>query len=200
MTPDALKDYPVVLEVVVAWGEMDALGHVNNAVYFRYFESARIEYFVRTGLLGALHDSKVGPILAQTSARFRKPVKFPDRVLIGARVEQIGAERLSMKYLVWSTSQQSVTTEGEGVVVTFDYEKNQKAPVPPWLITAIESLEQKTLVTQTSSLFKNCTGSAGLLRAFACIGIVPLAFEAPSVPRSGAEPVWLSQSGLHQKA
>ena len=40
-----VADYPVVIETPVAWGEMDAYGHVNNIVYFRYFESARIAYF-----------------------------------------------------------------------------------------------------------------------------------------------------------
>ena len=49
MTPDPLAGVPVVIDQVVDWGDMDSFGHVNNVVYFRYFENARVEYFQRIG-------------------------------------------------------------------------------------------------------------------------------------------------------
>ncbi len=56
-------EFPVVLAIPVAWGDMDAMGHVNNTVYLRYFESARIAYFERVGFLEEMASSGVGPIL-----------------------------------------------------------------------------------------------------------------------------------------
>ena len=58
---DPLAGYPVIIEIPVAWGEMDAFQHVNNIVYFRYFESARITYFERTGLIAYMEQTGSGP-------------------------------------------------------------------------------------------------------------------------------------------
>ncbi len=99
---DALAGYPVVVEVPVAWGEMDAFGHVNNIVYFRYFETARIAYFERLDVPEFLARDPVGPILAETSCRFRAALSYPDTVWVGARVESVGEDRFVMRYAVLS--------------------------------------------------------------------------------------------------
>jgi acyl-CoA thioester hydrolase len=79
-----LEDLPVTVIIPVAWGEMDFFRHVNNTVFFRYFESARIVYLDRIGFHEALAESGIGPILASTHARFRKPITYPDTVHVGA--------------------------------------------------------------------------------------------------------------------
>ena len=61
---ELLKAYPVVIEIPVAWGEMDSLGHVNNIIYFRYFESVRMAYFDAMDFWGYMGETGVGPILA----------------------------------------------------------------------------------------------------------------------------------------
>jgi acyl-CoA thioester hydrolase len=77
-----LADYPVVIEIPVAWGEMDAYGHVNNIVYFRYFETARIVYFGKLESPDFVNRNPLGPILASTSCRFRAPLAFPDHLQV----------------------------------------------------------------------------------------------------------------------
>jgi len=74
-----MDGYPVVIEVPVAWGEMDAFGHVNNIVYFRYFESARLAYFYKLDLIDMMTKTGIGPILASTSCRFKIPLTYPDK-------------------------------------------------------------------------------------------------------------------------
>ena len=59
-----MKNYPVVIEVPVAWGEMDTNQHVNSITYFRYFESARVAYFERTDIYDQLAQTGIGRILA----------------------------------------------------------------------------------------------------------------------------------------
>ena len=80
-----LAGFPVFVENPVVWGEMDSYRHVNNTVYFRYFENARLEYFRRLGWFEYEQETGIGPILAATQARFRKPLTYPDRVWTGAQ-------------------------------------------------------------------------------------------------------------------
>src|SRR5438128_1459859 len=86
MSHPLLATYPVVIEQAVVWGDMDSYQHVNNTVYFRYFENARLEYFRRLGWFEFEKETGIGPILAATQATFRKPLAYPDTISVGARV------------------------------------------------------------------------------------------------------------------
>lgn len=131
--------WPVVIEIPVAWGEMDAFGHVNNAVYFRYFESARIAYFDRVGFTAG--DGGVGPILASTHCRFRMPLEYPDTVRAAARVTEVLEDRFTMEYRVVSTRAGALAAEGGGLVVAYDYGAGAKAPLPDPVRSRITELE-----------------------------------------------------------
>lgn len=139
--PDDLHEYPVVERIPVAWGDMDALGHVNNVQYFRYFESARIAYFTAMPVPGGFLDSAVGPILRDTSCRFRRPVTYPDTLLVGARVLEADDDHFRMSYLAYSEQQQATVAEGTGTLVGYDYENLRKAPWPDAVQQAINTLE-----------------------------------------------------------
>ncbi len=130
MVEEALALYPVVAEVPVVWGEMDAFGHVNNIVYFRYFETARIAYFEKLDVPEFLGRDPVGPILAETSCRFRVALSYPDTVSIGARVASVGEDRFVMHYAVFSHKLGRIAAEGEGVMVCLRLRQNHKASVP----------------------------------------------------------------------
>ena len=67
-----LADFPVVVQLPLHWGEMDAFGHLNNVVYFRYFETARIHYFERCGFMATYEQDRGGAILHSTSCRVRR--------------------------------------------------------------------------------------------------------------------------------
>ncbi len=134
-------DFPVIVKTPVAWGEMDAFGHINNIVYFRYFESARIAYFERLEMPEFIGRNPIGPILAETACRFRAPLSYPDTVSIGARVASVGEDRFVMSYAVFSHKLERLAAEGEGVLVCFDYMQNRKALVPPALRRRIEEIE-----------------------------------------------------------
>ena len=142
MTSEAdalLADFPVRVDVPVAWGEMDAFGHVNNVVYFRYFENARIEYLLR---IGFADSSAIGPILASTHCRFRRPLTYPDQLRVGMRVPEIAEDRFTIEYRLVSERLAAVAAEGGGVVVSYDYAQGRKAPLPYEVRQAIEALEK----------------------------------------------------------
>jgi acyl-CoA thioester hydrolase len=136
-----LSGYPVVVEIPVVWGEMDAFGHVNNIVYFRYFETARIAYFEKLNVPEFLGRNPIGPILSETTCRFRAALSYPDTVSIGARVASIGEDRFVMHYAVYSHRLGRLAAEGEGTLVCFDYRQNRKAPVPERLRSRITEIE-----------------------------------------------------------
>jgi acyl-CoA thioester hydrolase len=141
MSDALLAGYPVVVEQAVAWGDMDSYRHVNNVVYFRYFENARLEYFRRLDWAALEKDTGIGPILASTQARFRKPLTYPDVILIGARMKEIGRDRLTLEHRIVSRGLGAVVTEGEGTIVTYDYVRGVKAPAPDELRRRIAALE-----------------------------------------------------------
>lgn len=136
-----LADWPVVIDATVAWGEMDAFGHVNNAVYFRYFESARIAYFDAIGYTDLMQQAGMGPILAETRCRFRAPLTYPDLLSVGARVSHTGDDHFDMKYAVASSKLSRIAAEGDGAVVCYDYRARQRAAMPGDIRRGIARLE-----------------------------------------------------------
>ncbi|HAT8498020.1 TPA: acyl-CoA thioesterase [Vibrio vulnificus] len=138
-----LQDFPVVTEINVAWGEMDALQHINNVVYFRYFETARIEYFNKINLMDEIKRNQIGPVLSETQCRYRIPVTFPDTLFIGSRVSEVGEDRFTMEYQVVSKKMGKVTTTGSATVVMFDFKNQCKTQLPAVLRDAIFSIEAK---------------------------------------------------------
>ncbi len=137
----SFDDCQVSIEVPIAWGEMDAFQHVNNVVYFRYFESARIAYFERVGVFELMEASGVGPILATTSCRFKAPLTYPDTVTVAACVESLESDRFTMRYFVKSAKSGRVAAEGEGLVVFYDYNNNCKHAIPTDIYEAITKVD-----------------------------------------------------------
>lgn len=133
---------PVVIELDVAWAEMDCFAHVNNVVYFRYFENARVEYLTKCGWFRSTDATGRGPIVSHTNARFRKPVKYPDRLFVGARVIDIQPDRVTFEHKVVSATWDAVACEGQAVVVSYDYRNATKCPIPDDVLAAIQEMEK----------------------------------------------------------
>lgn len=137
-----LAEYPVVTEIPVAWGEMDALNHVNNAVYFRYFETARLDFFKHVELMEEMAVTKVGPVLGDTYCKYRLPVTYPDTLLVGSKVTDVQEDRFTMEYTIVSKKQGKITTTGSATIVMFDFASNQKALLSIRLHNAIQEMGQ----------------------------------------------------------
>ncbi len=137
----ALEGFSAVLTIPVQWGEMDAYGHVNNTVFFRFFESARITYLDRCGFLEAYEEDRVGAILHSTECRFRLPLIHPDTVQVGARATAISDDRFTMAYRIVSLSADAVAADGSGVVVAYDYRSRCKTALPTTVRERISALD-----------------------------------------------------------
>ena len=130
MLNNLLEGYSVVIEIPIAWGEMDSFQHVNNVAYFRYFESARIRYSETLGLHKYKDETGIGPILGSASCKYRLPLTYPDTVSVGAKITAIVEDRFTMKYVVVSHKHQKIAAEGDGVVVIYDYREGKKTAIP----------------------------------------------------------------------
>ncbi|HEX2618177.1 MAG TPA: acyl-CoA thioesterase [Flavobacteriales bacterium] len=133
--------FVVHLDVPVAWGEQDLFGHVNNIVYFRYFESVRMHYLERIGVLRSHHEHRVGVILASTTCDFKQPVEWPQRLRVSTGVDQVGNTSFTMRYRI-SNEAGAVVATGTSVQVMYDYAQSAKTPVPEAIRTAIATLQQ----------------------------------------------------------
>ena len=125
-----LSEFSFITQMNVEWGDMDALQHVNNVEYFKYFQKARIAYFEKNSSEDLFVESRISTILASTQCKFIYPLKYPDTISIGARVDFMADQYFTMKYAVISHKNQKLVAIGGAKVVMFDYDKNMKASVP----------------------------------------------------------------------
>jgi acyl-CoA thioester hydrolase len=141
MDATALSRWPLHLEVTVAWGEMDAFGHVNHTVYLRWCESARIAYFEATGMLQTMRETGEGPILARMAVDYRKPVVFPAQLRVAVTVSKLGQSSFVMGYRVTRAEGAEVVAEAESVVVMVNYRTGEKVALSAALRARIAGLE-----------------------------------------------------------
>ncbi|MDO3386929.1 acyl-CoA thioesterase [Gilvimarinus sp. SDUM040013] len=138
-----IANFPITVDINVQWGEMDAFGHVNNVVYLRYFETARIAYLRQVAARGVLDLGRLVPVLAETQCRYLRPVRFPDTVVIGCTVTEVHEHGVTQDYEIFSTEQSKVVCTGIARIVLLDKQSQRKALVAPELHDEIKLLEAK---------------------------------------------------------
>lgn len=122
--PDELAHYPIIHHQPIHWGEMDAFNHLNNVVYYRYAESARIGYLQALGMF----DGSMVTVLAQSSCQYLRPVTYPDTLLLGVRCQRLGNTSIVMEYSYYSTAQKAIVATAEAVVVRLNSNGKDKLP------------------------------------------------------------------------
>jgi acyl-CoA thioester hydrolase len=116
------------LELDVRWGDMDALGHVNNAVYFTYIEQARIAWM--ESLRGDWHSVKAAPVLARVECDFRRPLHHPARVRIGMSTVRVGNSSLTLAVSIRHADTGEEHASAHTVLVWVDPASGKPVPLP----------------------------------------------------------------------
>ena len=140
MKHEHLSEFPVVISLPLLWGDQDAFGHVNNTIYLRWCETARVQYLMRIGLWMISSDG-IGPILASIACDYRRPLTYPDTVQIGVRVTKIGNSSLRMEHRVVSDSLNVVAADVHSTIVVLDYNLQKSVPLPEPVRAEIERIE-----------------------------------------------------------
>ena len=113
----------------IAWGDMDALGHVNNARYFDYFQQARIEWLANIGF--GLRE-KTGPVVINVNCTYLKPVIYPAKLTLKCSIATPGNSSFWMHYDLYQND--VLMTESNCKIVWIDYKKNKSIPLPPEIL------------------------------------------------------------------
>jgi len=118
-------EFSLVLKQDLVWGDMDAFQHINNTVYFRYFEDIRMAYFSKVGVNEFMERKKIGPILARTECDFRLPLSYPDEIEIGTKCEVLSEKKFIMYTGSKTVGHKALRGRGIGLVLFYDYVKNK---------------------------------------------------------------------------
>jgi acyl-CoA thioester hydrolase len=120
---------------------MDALGHVNNAIYFRYIESGRIAYFSAIGADAGLGGGGEGPILADIQCSFIGQLRHPAQIDVGTRTAKLGTKSFTVEAGIFLAGEDAPLATSKAVVVWFDYVNQRTAQLPDTLRKRVLDLE-----------------------------------------------------------
>jgi acyl-CoA thioester hydrolase len=136
-TPTGTPRLLHALRLQVRWGDMDALGHVNNAEYLRYFEQSRIVWLESLGYPVA--GKGTGPILAKVSVTYLKPIVYPSEIEVRLYAKHVGNSSFTLaSEIVNGRDATERFTEGEFVTVWLDYDAGKSVPIPQKLRAVLE--------------------------------------------------------------
>jgi acyl-CoA thioester hydrolase len=139
MRIDIPEQKKLVHEVVIPirWGDMDAMGHVNNTLYFRYFEIARIEWLHRIG--GPPDPRGQGPVIVNAFCNFIKQLTYPGDVLVRHYVANPGRTSFDVFLTLERTDESGVLyATGGATTVWIDFPREKSVPLPEAVREAIE--------------------------------------------------------------
>lgn len=125
-----------VVEIPLRWGDMDAMAHLNNVIYFRLMEEARIRWFQQLGF--STLPTGEAPILAHVSCDFVRAMTYPGTALVRQIVTRVGRSSVEMSLSVEKEGEPGVTyATGRSVIVWYDYGTGQSVPWPAAVREAI---------------------------------------------------------------
>jgi len=138
------SDFKYWEDIVVRWGDMDALGHVNNAKFFTYFESGRLGYFQRLDLTRFRRHESEGPGLVSATCHFRQQVRYPDTLEVGVRVSEVRTRSYTFVVELYRKGTDVLVAEGTSVGVWVDYRAGKAVPVPDAMRAALSEFEGRS--------------------------------------------------------
>ena len=133
-----MEGYRFVLPIEVHFADLDGMGHINNAVYLTYMESARIAWWMQVTGRRTLRD--VAMILARTEVDYRSPATYGDHLAVGVRCASMRRSSFVLEFRVEERETGRLVAEARKVLVHYDFAAGRSAPLPDALRALI--LEQ----------------------------------------------------------
>ncbi len=120
------------LDLPIRWGDMDAMGHVNNAVYFRYMEQLRIDWFGRLGF--PPDPTGEGPVIVNAHCNFMHELRYPGTVRARQLIARLGRSTIeTVVEMSRSDEPERICATGGATIVWVDFPKRKSAPLPDWV-------------------------------------------------------------------
>jgi acyl-CoA thioester hydrolase len=121
------------------WMDNDAYGHVNNVVYYSFFDTAVNRWLIERGVLDIANSPAIG-LVVETACRYAKPITFPDRVTAGIRVAHLGRSSVRFEIGLFRNDDDDAAAVGHFVHVYVDRVSRTSTPIPPATREALETL------------------------------------------------------------
>jgi acyl-CoA thioester hydrolase len=131
--------YRHFVPVGTRWNDNDLYGHVNNAVYYEFFDTAVNVFLVREGRLD-IHGGTVVGIVAESFCRYRKPIAYPEAIEVGLRVGRLGTSSVRYELAVFREGDDEAAADGHFVHVFVDRASMRPTPIPAGIRTAFERI------------------------------------------------------------
>jgi acyl-CoA thioester hydrolase len=138
-TPEPRDGYPHFQEISTRWMDNDVYGHVNNVVYYSYFDTVVNEYLIRSGVLDVERSPVIG-LVVETGCRYFAPISFPDTVHAGLRVARLGTSSVRYEIGLFKNDEPAAAAQGHFVHVYVDRGRRRATPLPPDLRRALERI------------------------------------------------------------
>jgi acyl-CoA thioester hydrolase len=123
------RDYNHFLTIETRWMDNDVYGHVNNVVYYSFFDTAVNRYLIDEGVLDIRESETIG-FVVETACTFEKPIAFPDRVTAGIRVARIGTSSVRYEIGIFRNEDEESSAHGHFVHVYVDRATERSHPIP----------------------------------------------------------------------
>jgi acyl-CoA thioester hydrolase len=137
--PEVRERYPYFLSVPTRWMDNDVYGHVNNVIYYSYFDTLVNEYLIHSGVLD-IEKSPVIGLVAETRCRFFESLTFPDTVHAGLRVARLGRSSVRYEIGLFRNDGETAAAQGYFVHVYVERESRKATALPPEMRTALEEI------------------------------------------------------------
>ena len=121
------------------WKDNDVFGHVNNVVYYSYFDTEVNAFLIEHGVLDLQRSTIVG-LVAETQCRYYSSIAFPDTVYVGLRLAHLGTSSIRYEVGIFRNDDPVAAAQGYFVHVYVDRESNRPVPMPAALVKAAEQL------------------------------------------------------------
>ena len=138
-TPGRRADYRLFSAIPTRWFDNDIYGHVNNTVYYSYFDTAIAQLLIHRGGLDPWRSEVIG-IAAETGCRFHSSLAFPDLVHAGLRVGHLGTTSVRYEIGLFRNEQDGASAEGHFVHVFVERASQRPVPIPDRIRAALESV------------------------------------------------------------
>jgi acyl-CoA thioester hydrolase len=126
-------------EISTRWADNDAYGHVNNTVYYAWFDTAVNAWLIEQGLLDIAAGDPIG-FVVETGCRYARPLAYPEPVEVGLAVENIGKSSVRYRLGVFAKNEPEAAAEGYFIHVYVDRENRRPAELPPLWRKAFEKI------------------------------------------------------------
>lgn len=133
------SDYPHFQPINTRWHDNDIYGHVNNVVYYSYFDSAVNAYLIAVGGLDIHHGEVVGFVVS-SSCDYFSAIAFPETIEVGMRVAKLGNSSVNYELAIFKVGEQNACAAGRFVHVFVERASKRPVPIPPTLRDAMSRL------------------------------------------------------------